>query len=129
MGATGEGNGMLGQRRSPVPLSPLVRVALVDMSRYCNKAKGFLLPPERNGAVFTLRALHLTAREPFDPRGVENWAAGEGWSAKYARDLGVIAERVIQGKNFLSAHRGIRRDPEEEREAVERWRRQLDGDG
>jgi hypothetical protein len=108
-------------------LSPLVRVALEGLAQRASKHKGFIGAPERTLAIRYLRALLNEAGQAFDPEEVEVWAATHGWAAKGAKDLGKLAEGVLEGRQFRDwDRRAIGENPEQERQMVEYWRAKLE---
>lgn len=79
--------------------NPVVLVALEGLTSLVNIGTGLSHPSDRGAAINTFRILKANGEE-YSPSEVRAWAAGHGWRAEDATELGEVASKVAAGKRL-----------------------------
>lgn len=95
--------------------NPVVVEALKSLTSSVNLGTGLGHPSDHDAAVATFRALK-EAGERFDAQEVQAWAAANGWQMRHAEELGVIAQKVLDGRRIKTHMQPWKSD------IVEYWR-------
>lgn len=89
--------------------NPVVVAALESLTARVNVGDGLTHTSDKAAAVELFKVL-TSAREAYEPSEVRAWAVRRGWSAKHARDLSDIAQKVKDGRRVQTRGRGGWRD-------------------
>ena len=89
----------------PISISNrVVEAALKDLTNHVNLSTGLTHPDDKRAAVWTFRLLRQ-AGERYDPSRIRAWAVRHGWSMKYARELGELSEKILDGRRVQAGGR------------------------
>ena len=81
-------------------LSPRLTAALEAITLRTNLSTGLTHPNDKNAAKELFSILHRCG-ETLGATEIEHWAIQNGWEARFAADLGILAQNIGNGNRVI----------------------------